>query len=207
VAQKLKGILTALGQLTLRGHFLDSKAESRGSFTEWVYVMELLKDAQSSLSARKGRTLRTAPSTDYCSTTRGRLLVSPGASRQPVCIGRLELDMDLERFQEFMLEFAARQDAAAARHDVAIAQHDAAIAQHDTAIAQHDAEIADIRDSLKSMANTVDRLVDNQVFLQESLDVLATQTREDHAQTQESLRELERIVFRHVTDPGAHHVN
>ena len=83
--------------------------------------------------------------------------------------------MDFERFQEFILESAARQEAAAARHDAAIAQHDAAI--------------ADIRDSLKSMANTVERLVDNQVFVQESL------------------QELERIVFRHATDPGAHNVN
>ena len=90
--------------------------------------------------------------------------------------------MDFERFQEFILESAARQEAAAARHDAAIAQHDAAIAQHDAAI-------ADIRDSLKSMANTVERLVDNQVFVQESL------------------QELERIVFRHATDPGAHNVN
>ena len=84
--------------------------------------------------------------------------------------------MDFERFQEFMLESAAR----------------------------HDVEIAAIRESLKSVSNTLDRLVDNQVFLQESLDLLAKETREDHAQTQASLRELERIVFRHVTDPNAH---
>jgi hypothetical protein len=57
-------------------------------------------------------------------------------------------------------------------------------------------------------------LVDNQVFLpesqgnlQESLDNLAKQSGEDHAKTQASLRELERIVFRHVTDPGAHKVS
>jgi hypothetical protein len=94
--------------------------------------------------------------------------------------------MDFEGFKESMLESAAR----------------------------HDAEIAIIRESLKSVAesltsvtNTVGRLVDNQIFLQESLDALATQTREDHAQTQKSLRELERIVFRHVSDPDAHNVN
>ncbi len=90
--------------------------------------------------------------------------------------------MDFEGFQEFILESAAR-------HDAAVAQHDAAIAQHNAAIARHDGEIADIRDSIKSMVNTVDRLVDNQVFLQGSL------------------QELERIVFRHATDPGAHNVN
>jgi hypothetical protein len=97
--------------------------------------------------------------------------------------------MDFERFQEFILQSVARPEAAVARQEEAAAQHDAASARHDAAAARHDVEIADIRDSLKSMANTVDRLVDNQVFLQESL------------------QELERIVFRHATDPGAHNVN
>jgi hypothetical protein len=83
--------------------------------------------------------------------------------------------MDFERFQEFILQSVARQEAAVARQEAAATRHDV--------------EIADIRESLKSMANTVDRLVDNQVFLQESL------------------QELERIVFRHATDPGAHNVN
>lgn len=105
----------------------------------------------------------------------------------------VDSDLDFERFQELMLESAAR----------------------------HDAEIAAIRESLKSVANTlqsvgdsfksvsnaVDRLVDNQMFLQESLDLLTKQTSEDHAKTQASLRELERIVFRHATDPGAHDSN
>lgn len=101
--------------------------------------------------------------------------------------------MDFDGFQEFMLQSAAK----------------------------HEADIAAIRESLKSMANTVDRLVDNQVFLQESLDLLTNQTRaqaetqqKDHTEMRdsqrelrESLHELERIVFRHVTDPGAHGSN
>ena len=100
--------------------------------------------------------------------------------------------MDFERFQEFMLESAAR----------------------------HDAEIATIRESLKtinsalqSVSNTVGRLVDNQVFLQERLDLLAQdlsqhakENRAEAAQIHASLRDLERIVFRHVTDPSAHSV-
>ena len=104
--------------------------------------------------------------------------------------------MDFERFQEFVLQSVARQEAAvarqeeaAARHEAASARHEAVAARHEAVAARHDVEIADIRDSLKSMANTVDRLVDNQVFLQESL------------------QELETIVFRHATDPGAHNVN
>jgi hypothetical protein len=90
--------------------------------------------------------------------------------------------MDFERFKEFMLESAAR-------HDTEIA----AIRESLKSVAD---TLQSINDSFKSVTSTVDRLVDNQVFLQES-----------HAQTQESLRELERIVFRHVTDPDAHSVN
>src|SRR5947208_8920735 len=52
--------------------------------------------------------------------------------------------MDLERFQEFALQAAAR----------------------------HEVEIAEIRDSIRSLTNTVERQVDNQVFLQESMDLL-----------------------------------
>jgi hypothetical protein len=76
--------------------------------------------------------------------------------------------MDFGHFQEFMLESAAR----------------------------HEVEIAAIRESLGSMTNTVDRLVDNQIHLQESIDVLSRE-----------MRALERVVFRHVTDPDAHRPN
>lgn len=62
--------------------------------------------------------------------------------------------------------------------------------------ARHEVEIAAIRESLGSMTNTVDRLVDNQIHLQESIDVLSRE-----------MRALERVVFRHVTDPDAHRPN
>jgi hypothetical protein len=140
--------------------------------------------------------------------------------------------MDLERFQEFMLQSAAR----------------------------HDAEMAIIRESIGSITKTVGRLVDNQVYLQESMDLLTRklieeadtrerqnevwerqnaerdrqlaererqnaerdrqladrdkqlveqdrQNAEAHAQFRQELRELERIVFRHTTDPEAHGLN
>ena len=106
------------------------------------------------------------------------------------CIGKLRLDMDAERFQEFMLESAAR--------------HDAQIAGIRESLRSVANTLETISESFQSVSNTVDRLVDNQVFLQESLDLFARQTSEDHAKTQASLRELERIVFRHVTDTGAH---
>ncbi len=105
----------------------------------------------------------------------------------------MDFEHSFERFREFMFESAARQDAAAVRHDV---------------------EIAAIRESLTSITNTVGRLVDNQVFLhesieqtQESIELLAKETRQQAAEMRASLRELERIVFRHVSDPGAHKPN
>ena len=101
--------------------------------------------------------------------------------------------MDLERFREFMLESATRHDAEIA-----------AIRESLKTVAN---TLQSVSDSFQSVTNTVDRLVDNQAFLQESLDLIAKETREDHAQTQSSLRKLEQIVFRHVTDPDAHNVN
>ena len=76
--------------------------------------------------------------------------------------------VDFERLQEFMLESAAR----------------------------HEVEIAAIRESLSSISNTVGRLVDNQVYLQESNDLLSRE-----------MRALERVVFRHAIDPDAHRPN
>jgi hypothetical protein len=94
--------------------------------------------------------------------------------------------MDLERFQEFMLQSAAR----------------------------HDSEMAVIRESLGRITNTVDRLVDNQVYLQESMDLLTrklveeTEAREkSREQAEHEIQELRRVVFRHVTDPDAHQAN
>ena len=108
--------------------------------------------------------------------------------------------MDFERFQEFMLESAAR----------------------------HESEIAAIRVSLTSMSNTVGRLVDNQVYLQESIDLLTrkmienedarekdrAEAKKNHTDAESEMREirremrdLERIVFRHATDPDAHRIN
>ncbi len=101
--------------------------------------------------------------------------------------------MDLEGFQEFMLESAAR----------------------------HESEIAAIRGSLTSMSNTVGRLVDNQGYLQESIDLLTrkmieneeargsdrTQAESEMQEIRREMRELERIVFSHATDPNAHRIN
>ena len=105
--------------------------------------------------------------------------------------------MDFERFQEFMLHSAAR----------------------------HDSEMAVIRESLGSITKTVGRLVDNQVYLQESMDILTRkvveeadawekrhaafekQNAEAHAEIQQALSELDRILFGHTTDPDAHKLN
>jgi hypothetical protein len=101
--------------------------------------------------------------------------------------------MDFERFREFMLESAAR----------------------------HESEIAAIRVSLTSMSNTVGRLVDNQVYLQESIDLLTrkmienedarekdrTQAESEMQEIRLEMRALERVVFRHASDPDAHRIN
>jgi len=107
--------------------------------------------------------------------------------------------MDFERFQEFMLESAAR--------------HDAEIATIRESLKTINGTLKSVSDSLKSAANTVGHVVDNQVFLQERLDLLAQdlsqhakENRAEAAQIHASLRDLERIVFRHVTDPSAHSV-
>lgn len=63
--------------------------------------------------------------------------------------------MDLECFQEFMLQSAAR--------------HEAAFARHEAAFARHDAEMAALNESRTSITNKIDRLVGNQVSLRESL--------------------------------------
>lgn len=98
--------------------------------------------------------------------------------------------------------------------------------------ARHESEIAAIRVSLTSMSNTVGRLVDNQVYLQESIDLLTrkmienedarerdrrtwetgrerdrTQAESEMQDIRREMRELERIVFRHATDPDAHRIN
>ena len=59
--------------------------------------------------------------------------------------------MDFERFQEFMLESAARHDA-----EIAVIRQ----------------TLKSVADSLQSVTSTVGRLVDNQVYLQESMDLL-----------------------------------
>jgi len=87
--------------------------------------------------------------------------------------------------------------------------------------ARHESEIAAIRVSLTSMSNTVGRLVDNQVYLQESIDLLTrkmienedarekdrTQAESEMQEIRREMRELGRIVFRHATDPDAHRIN
>jgi DNA-binding transcriptional regulator YbjK len=80
--------------------------------------------------------------------------------------------MDFEQFKEFMLQNAA----------------------------QHEAWISEIQGSLRSLANTTQGLVDNQVYLQEKIDELAEQGN----RTQLQIEELAKLVIRHVSDPNAH---
>lgn len=71
------------------------------------------------------------------------------------------------------------------------------------------------RDSLGSVNITIDRLAENQIHLQESIDEEHRATQEEMRKTQEErwrvredtraeLAELARIVFGHVTDRDAH---
>ena len=101
--------------------------------------------------------------------------------------------MDLERFQEFMLQSAAR---------------------HDSEMAVIRESIGSINSTLGSITNTVEHLVDNQVYLQESIDLLtrkmseaAAASEKNRAQAEREMQELRRVVFRHVTDPEAHNLN
>ncbi|MFN0168333.1 MAG: hypothetical protein ACKV22_18050 [Bryobacteraceae bacterium] len=87
--------------------------------------------------------------------------------------------MQFEEFREFMLQSAA----------------------------QHNVRIAQIEESLNRITNTVGRLVDNQVYLQEKFDATQDQigeTQQQIRETQQQLRELAGLVIRHVSDPDAH---
>jgi hypothetical protein len=89
-------------------------------------------------------------------------------------LARYDTDMDFEQFKEFMLQSAA----------------------------QHDARITAIEESMGRLISTVDRLVDNQVFLQEKSEEL----KDEQLKTERMIQELSKIVFRHVVDPQAHGV-
>ena len=92
----------------------------------------------------------------------------------------------------------------AAKHDVEIGKTQEGLARvHDTMVI--------VGESLRSLHNTVEHLVENQIHLQESMDEQqrATQEsiRETQAklrQTQDEIRELGRVVFGHVMDRDAH---
>ncbi|MCX6590858.1 MAG: hypothetical protein NTZ56_04980 [Acidobacteria bacterium] len=80
--------------------------------------------------------------------------------------------MDFEQFKEFMLQSAA----------------------------QHDARITAIEESMGRLINTVDKLVDNQVFLQEA----NQRTESSLERTNAVVQELAKLVIRHISEPGAH---
>ena len=109
--------------------------------------------------------------------------------------------MDFEKFKEFALQSAARHDA-----EIAMIRESSITA----------------RDSILALNRTMDRVVANQIHLQDSMDenhtkseeairttqesIRATQLemRATHEATQAEIRELSRVVFRHVTDPEGH---
>jgi DNA-binding transcriptional regulator YbjK len=87
--------------------------------------------------------------------------------------------MDFEQFKEFMQQSATQQDA----------------------------RIAQIEEAIRSLASTSQRLADNQICLQDRVDEIGKNSVIIQRQLQElsqEMRELGRIVFRHVTGPKAH---
>ena len=109
--------------------------------------------------------------------------------------------VDFEKFKEFALQSAAR---------------------HDAEMAMIRESLITARDSIMALNRTMDRVVENRIHLQDSMDenhrkteesirttqeeIRATQMemRATHEATQAEIRELSRVVFRHVTDPGGH---
>jgi hypothetical protein len=84
--------------------------------------------------------------------------------------------MEFEQFRDFMLQSAAK----------------------------HDAQISTLQEMVKSLVSTVEMLAENQSRLQKSMNDSFRRMALDHEATQTELRELSRIVFRHVSDPDAH---
>ena len=91
--------------------------------------------------------------------------------------------MDLERFQQFMLESAARHEAEIGAMREAMRE----------STARHEAKFAVIDETLDRVANTLEVLVSNQVHLQEHVD--------EHRKDMDEFRRA--FVF-HATDPNAH---
>ncbi len=71
----------------------------------------------------------------------------------------------IERNLEFLVEGAARHEAAAARHEAAAAKHEAAAAKHDQ-------EIAELREMQGRAWNAIEALADKQAKLDDSLATL-----------------------------------
>ena len=102
--------------------------------------------------------------------------------------------VDFEKFKEFALQSAAR---------------------HDAEMAMIRESLITARDSIMALNRTMDRVVENRIHLQDSMDENHRKTEESirttqeeirasHEATQAEIRELSRVVFRHVTDPGGH---
>ena len=112
--------------------------------------------------------------------------------------------MDFEQFREFMWQSAAKHDAEIGKTQQGLAR------VHDTMVI--------VGESLRSLHNTVEHLVENQIHLQESMDEQHRATQESIRETQESIRETQdkirqtqdeirevgRVVFGHVMDRDAH---
>lgn len=98
--------------------------------------------------------------------------------------------MDLERFQQFMLDSAARHEAEIGTLRESIREMNASMRE---STARHEAKFAVIDETLDRVANTLEVLVNNQVHLQEHVD--------EHRRDMDEFR---RVFVHHATDPNAH---
>ena len=87
--------------------------------------------------------------------------------------------MDLERFQQFMLESAAK-------HDAEIGTLRESMREMNQSIAKHDAQFGVVAETLDRVSHTLEVLVNNQVHLQESMD------------------DFRQAFVLHAADPDAH---
>ena len=98
--------------------------------------------------------------------------------------------MDLERFQQFMLESAAK-------HDAEIGTLRESMREMNQSIAKHDAQFGVVAETLDRVSHTLEVLVNNQVHLQET----AAEERKEFNRRMDDFRQA---FVLHAADPGAH---
>ena len=98
--------------------------------------------------------------------------------------------MDFERFQQFMVESAARHEAEIGMLRESLKE----------STAEHKARFAVIEDTLGRVSHTMELLVNNQVHVQE----LRDEDRAELSEFRRSMDDFRKAFIFHVTDPEAH---